>query len=430
MRGREGSKLFLHRMKGGQVKRRKKKFQKNFQKKENNQITMRQRPRKGGERQGVARSSGDRDVDEDAARSWVSELGDVVGRGLLVGLVLLAFSYGPEAARVVFHLKFGLGERPAISDQQARPILVVGSMSSGTTQMTAQLNELGVEVAHENSDASRTFCRDGSVSWIHGMRFLARNAGIDLLQRAKQLCAVQRPKIFTPLQFSGSDCSFASQFLWTACWQRSCERQFIENLGCQLGKDSACETKFEHTVVLTRFPLNIINSLVARWCHVLDDTIIKAPKRVAWDPTHGLIDRFHPGHLYPGMRALFPPGGESTPDEMWKTESCSVWLSWYVVAYYERILDANLDAPIIRVEESNAPCKIALHGGFSSLSKCQGVRISPSSAPRDKLKNPKRHGTINALSKRASLSWEHIKDSSPALYERLVALTDRLGYQG
>ena len=35
-----------------------------------------------------------------------------------------------------------------------------------------RLRALGLEVAHESADAAWSFCRDGSVSWLHLLRFM------------------------------------------------------------------------------------------------------------------------------------------------------------------------------------------------------------------------------------------------------------------
>lgn len=53
-----------------------------------------------------------------------------------------------------------------------KQMLVVGTVGSGTAQMSKDLMALGVEVGHEASDSERDFCRDGTISWAHGIRFL------------------------------------------------------------------------------------------------------------------------------------------------------------------------------------------------------------------------------------------------------------------
>lgn len=88
--------------------------------------------------------------------------------------LLTALIGGPYALYLVYlylHLQSGL-LRPVVADAGIRQVLIVGSQSSGTSQLAAGLQELGLEVEHEHSDARWAFCRDGTVSWFHGIRFL------------------------------------------------------------------------------------------------------------------------------------------------------------------------------------------------------------------------------------------------------------------
>ena len=85
---------------------------------------------------------------------------------------------GPYVAWVCylwFHLQSGL-LRPRVAVDHPRPVLIVGTQSSGTTQMSHQLARIGLEVGHETSDATWDFARDGTISWLHGMRFMPGRA--------------------------------------------------------------------------------------------------------------------------------------------------------------------------------------------------------------------------------------------------------------
>lgn len=53
-----------------------------------------------------------------------------------------------------------------------KQVLIVGAVGSGTARMSLSLMGLGVEVGHEASDSEREYCRDGTISWAHGIRFL------------------------------------------------------------------------------------------------------------------------------------------------------------------------------------------------------------------------------------------------------------------
>ena len=55
--------------------------------------------------------------------------------------------------------------------------------SSGTSQLAAGLQALGLEVEHEHSDSRWAFCRDGTVSWFHGTRFLPGKPREESLRR-------------------------------------------------------------------------------------------------------------------------------------------------------------------------------------------------------------------------------------------------------
>ena len=69
--------------------------------------------------------------------------------------------------------------RPAVHLTDPRQVLIVGTISSGTSQVANDLkNKLGLEIGHENAVASWSFVRDGTVSWFHGIRYIPR-PGID-----------------------------------------------------------------------------------------------------------------------------------------------------------------------------------------------------------------------------------------------------------
>merc|ERR1712060_830043 len=108
---------------------------------------------------------------------------------------------------------------------------------------------------------------------------------------------------------------------------------------------------------------------------------------------------------------------------MWRPgTSCTGWLAWSVVAYYEQILRALPHVPIVRVEDSDAPCKVALHGGFVPPA-CRGVSIVEEERP---LADPRPSGTVNRKNKRGlRLDWSDIEGELAA---RLRSLTKRLGY--
>jgi hypothetical protein len=67
--------------------------------------------------------------------------------------------------------------RPALTMKDPRQLLIVGSMSSGTSQVAHDLSEsLDLEMGHEDSDTLQFPVRDGTVSWFHGLRYLHRDS--------------------------------------------------------------------------------------------------------------------------------------------------------------------------------------------------------------------------------------------------------------
>ena len=97
--------------------------------------------------------------------------------------------------------------RPALALTGARALLIVGTMGSGTTQRACgrAAQSWAVEVAHEASDSREVLCRDGTVSWAHGMRFLGGD--LSPAQRAfvvDGLCSGPRFAAWSTTMFVGS----------------------------------------------------------------------------------------------------------------------------------------------------------------------------------------------------------------------------------
>ena len=135
-------------------------------------------------------------------------------------------------------------QRPAFGVADARQALIVGTMSSGTTQMAHDLSsKLELEIGHENSETNWSFVRDGTVSWFHGIRFLPRpgiddtSVSVDIELPTKTvtlegeqlfkysvnvLCKELRPNMgFHPFMFRDNGCSFRQS--WDSCWKAECK---------------------------------------------------------------------------------------------------------------------------------------------------------------------------------------------------------------
>ena len=91
------------------------------------------------------------------------------------GLYLLYLYLRLQKPHWIGQLTGGLVQwRPAVCQTNERQVLIVGTMSSGTSQVAHELKkELQLEVGHETAETRWNFVRDGTVSWFHGIRFLS-----------------------------------------------------------------------------------------------------------------------------------------------------------------------------------------------------------------------------------------------------------------
>ena len=122
-----------------------------------------------------------------------------------------------------------LRPRPAVQLTDPRQVLIVGSISSGTTQVSADLKkQFGLEIGHENAESSWSFVRDGTVSWFHGIRYIPR-PGIDTNEKEYKkepekgeqlfqavvyhLCRILRPR--SEERRVGKECSFRCRSRWS-----------------------------------------------------------------------------------------------------------------------------------------------------------------------------------------------------------------------
>mmetsp|Transcript_13638 Transcript_13638/g.17775 ORF Transcript_13638/g.17775 Transcript_13638/m.17775 type:complete len:340 (-) Transcript_13638:6-1025(-) len=297
------------------------------------------------------------------------ELVSFLLRGLFIAFSIWLVKDGSSFFRKFKELRLGLGERPTLDINQSRAILVVGTMSSGTTGLTHRLRAIGLEVGHEESDARRQPCRDGSVSWIHGLRYIPSHEDkVDIRERAKRICEVQRPMIFSPNQFyvPFGKC-YTPDPLWTPCWKRICEETFIENIGCSVKADQACPTPFQKTFILSRYPLNIISSLSTKWCtpgleNSFDPWVKQSRGKASWFAQ--FTNRMERYHFHDFLQELFP--AEVYPHIWENGNSCTERLAWYVVEYYGAMLQwvESSQSKIIRVEDEDAAFEKTLSSGF------------------------------------------------------------------
>lgn len=317
---------------------------------------------------------------------------------------LTCFICLPYAAYVSYlwvHLESGW-LRPPVAHGEPRQVLIVGSQSSGTVQTTAALTKLGFEVAHEASDASTIFCRDGTISWFHGIRFLPGSASEDSLNL---VCARSlRNMGFHPAAFRRSSrCSYRAQ--WDACWARECREAISESWGCAVTEGRACETPFERSLLQARHPLRTMESLVVKFC-----------RSEASPPEPSLL--------------IFAHG--LWPEHAWNAKSCMATVGWYVTLYYEAMMSAvdagRIDA--VYQAESTGVCDLARLAGFANASYEPTRQVlseacaSPGGGPGlddGAVRNTRNRGLVR-------LSRANLTEADPALEGRVEALARRMGY--
>ena len=230
--------------------------------------------------------------------------------------------------------------RPAINSTTERQVLLVGTMGAGTTQVAHELShKLQLEVGHEVSDASWYFCRDGTVSWFHGVRFM------DSMIQPLNLCTKElvkgmgyHPKFFS----SDTNCTLYKDKDWSPCWQRECIKRVISEWNC--ARKQRCETPFRRTLFQMRNPMKTIESLFIKFCE---------------GSTMG-NGKIHDSFLEL-TNSLFPHVASELNEA-----SCIEAVATYVVEYDQMILKAHAEGLIDAMYplETSSPCEVAELAGF------------------------------------------------------------------
>ena len=230
--------------------------------------------------------------------------------------------------------------RPAVTKTDTRQVLIVGTMSSGTVQVAHDLtHQLPLEVGHEVVDADWSFCRDGTVSWFHGIRFLPPPLEFkEIVQKWSLLCGSNYTENmgFHPNMYTSS-CS--SRQKWSKCWSNACLEILQQEWGCAW-KENGCITPFHSTLLQVRNPMHTISSLVTKFC------------------VGGINGTIHSSFL-PYASALFS-------FHNFTHDSCIEAMGTFVVEYNTAMLkarDAGLIADFYRIEETSA-CQVAHLAGL------------------------------------------------------------------
>lgn len=164
--------------------------------------------------------------------------------------------------------------RPAVGVTDLRQLLIVGSPSTGTVQMHAELrNKLRLEIGHENTDTAWNWVRDGTVSWFHGIRFLTNPTRQDKSRMAKSFSAICDAEDHINMGFHPAAyrepvnrCSYRSK--WDNCWRKECYLTLIKEWGCatSVDEENGCEINFATTLHQVRNPMRTLESLVVKFC--------------------------------------------------------------------------------------------------------------------------------------------------------------------
>ncbi|CAM9253070.1 unnamed protein product, partial [Laminaria digitata] len=317
-----------------------------------------------------------------------------------------------------------------------KQILVVGTVGSGTAQMSKTLVELGVEVGHEASDSERDFCRDGTISWAHGIRFLSGTPNLSLL------CSSSLHHSYSSSMFQApSACSFLERLWDSNCRAQDCYSVTIREYGCALrakggerveggergGRNvEGCATPFRHSLLQVRHPLRTVAYLVYKSA---------ASKEAAGrDCSNGQQRLTAVRALFPDkvVRSQLRDNGPAFEDFEWAKVSAScleIW-GWYWVVYNRAMLQ-GVDG-WYRVEDTT-PSKVASLAGFSSTSINQALSVAEAAEEkrqREGKANQPREGYTEENIGGFEVTWEGIATCSRELLQEMSDLALELGYEG
>lgn len=302
------------------------------------------------------KSSTDPSLEDDAENltSW-----QVIRRHpLFWGFVLFGIPYTTYLVFrwVVLQHPFLPGMRPAVTLLDPRQVLILGSMSSGTSSIAADLRgQQLLEVGHEDTDATWKFVRDGTVSWFHGIRYMPTTDISDKMMRIAKTCAVSW--VITSKSISGNhgfgptlfgDPDYECPFWhpnFKKCYLSSCHKQLLREFGCALEPDG-CQTPYQRTLLQTREPWKIIASLSAKYCY-----------------KNGKID----DSAYPQtLQDLLTSAGWVSAND--PPLPCVTQMTEYVVNYYNIILEAGEKSSDITVYpiETTGICEVLRMAGLDS----------------------------------------------------------------
>lgn len=250
--------------------------------------------------------------------------------------------------------------RPAVRIEDQRQLLIVGSMSAGTKQVTEELvSKLNIEIAHESSDSQWTHARDGTVSWFHGIRFMNPPAAENRYHDIAKLCITPllnktnsmiknmgfHPSMYRPPKHG---CSYRKE--WDKCWAKECIEIIENEWGCAKRKD--CEINFQSNLHQVRNPLRTMESLYVKFC--------QKKTSISTDSNQTLVEEtIHPSFVL-FANTMFRDLHDFTND------SCFDAVGYFVVFYNNALIEARNRGEIdsfYRIENVSS-CDIAKVAGW------------------------------------------------------------------
>ena len=263
--------------------------------------------------------------------------------------------------------------------------------------MSTELRKkLSLEIGYGHSDAAWRFSRDGTISWIHGIRFLSQPEDTrGKIESVMKICnsgiASHTEMGFHPSAFGPpkNRCSYLVK--WNACWKKECYLTLLKEWGCGLS-NTCSEVKFASTVLQVRNPMTMLEGLVKEYC-IIEEGV------------DGTVSSFL---VY--ASAMFP-------SHDFYADSCIEAIGTFLVMYLESLLEAKqkgyIDA-LLQIEQSSV-CDVAKQAGLLSenttVYRPNHVRIS-NLCTKDNTNSPAQQ--IVAMNIRTddntlTLGWEDIR---------------------
>jgi len=314
--------------------------------------------------------------------------------------------------------------RPAIYNSASpRQVLIVSTPGSGTVQMASSMKkQLGLEIEHESTDAAWSFARDGSISWFHGIRFLAPTDQKEKFDSIHAICNAPQsthenmgfhPAMYGPPR---NNCSYRAK--WNECWKSECYVMLLHEWACM--SNLSCDINFKANLHQVRNPVHNIESLITKFCVGGLEGSVQEP-------------------FVKYASALFP-----THD--FANDSCIDAVSYFVVMYLEAMVKAREKGHIdsfYKIEDSSA-CEVADAAGLTQLSTTvyepnhERIRkLCNDSDVRSAAKNVVEQNKNKVNKGQVSLAWDDFlggrhgskrKDGDHELVQRLKKLFAAFSY--